>query len=82
MIAIAAAAVATVVNFRKLAAIKLDRLERGLLSLRLTRHGVKAALSQGLSLTLRHWWPATVAVSTVSLRARRLLVVAGVVEAV
>lgn len=51
------------------------------LSLRLTASGVLAALTQGSALLLRHWWPLAALAALVSLRARRVVLVAGIADA-
>ncbi|MCU1482243.1 MAG: mycofactocin system glycosyltransferase [Subtercola sp.] len=51
------------------------------LALTLTAQGSSAALSQGMALLLRHWWPLTLVGCLFSKRLRRAAVVAGVVDA-
>ena len=48
----------------------------------LTGTGVGAAAGQASALLLRHWWPATAVACVVSRRARRVVLVAAVVDAV
>ncbi|UFS58310.1 mycofactocin biosynthesis glycosyltransferase MftF [Subtercola endophyticus] len=51
------------------------------LAITLTAQGTSAALSQGMALLLRHWWPLTLVGCLFSKRLRRAAVVAGVVDA-
>ena len=61
---------------------KLDRSGQARrISIRLTADGLMAALSQSSALMLRHWWPLAAVSSLFSVRARRALLVAGVVDA-
>jgi mycofactocin system glycosyltransferase len=61
---------------------RLKRSDRPVaVAARLTGMGVTAALYQGASLLLRHWWPATAVAGVFSSRVRRAALVAGVVDA-
>lgn len=51
------------------------------LAARLTAQGASAALTQGSAIVVRHWWPAFAVAAVFSRRARRLVVVAGLVDA-
>lgn len=74
--------VATGINMGRLRKSQPHLGRRTVLALRLTSFGLSAAFGQGLALVVRHWWPAVVAAGFVSRRARRVIVGAGVLEAV
>jgi hypothetical protein len=48
----------------------------------LTRDGLLAAIAQGFTLLLRHWWPLTAIAALFSRRARRAVLVAAVADTV
>jgi mycofactocin system glycosyltransferase len=62
---------------------KLTRSEHPLrVATTLTAAGVSASLTQTMALAVRHWWPLALALSIFSRRARRVVVVSAVVDAV
>jgi mycofactocin system glycosyltransferase len=62
---------------------KLSRSEHPLaVATRLTATGVLASINQTMALAVRHWWPLAVVVSIFSRRARRVVIVSAVVDAV
>lgn len=79
--AVGISAAGAVVSLRRLRSAAPEPRARAQLALRLTGYGLSASASQGMGLVVRHWWPAFAAVSSVSRRARRLILAAGVAEA-
>lgn len=62
---------------------KLTRSEHPMrVATRLAAAGVSASLTQTMALAVRHWWPLAFVLSVFSRRARRVLVVSAVVDAV
>ena len=62
---------------------KLSRSEHPMaVATRLTAAGVSASVTQTMALAVRHWWPVAFVLSVFSRRARRVVVVSAVVDAI